>query len=126
MLDSPYLILINFITGLVALYLVLGIPFHIVRRINRIRKGEIVSPIMLIGTKILRYWMLSAAILMPLGAVLTYFSLSSLGLSKSEMSSSIFIFSILGNILTSLAFGFAYTVYSSPKWSFSADPKNIY
>lgn len=112
--------MLNIITALVFLYCLFAIPIGILTRLNRMRKGEVVSPMTLIISKILKHWLISALILIPVSIVVTYIDFSSAGASQDTIIGNIIMYSIIGNILTSLFFGIAYTIGSKKKWSYSS------
>lgn len=112
--------ILNIITALVFLYCLFAIPIGVLTRLNRMRKGEVVSPMTLIISKVLKYWFISALILIPVSIVVTYMNFTSAGASEDAMISNIMLYSIIGNIFTSLFFGIAYTIGSKKKWSYSS------
>lgn len=88
------------------------------------RKGEVVSPMMLIISKVLKSWLISALILIPVSIVVTYREFTSAGASEYVIISNIMMYSVIGNILTSLLYGIAYTIGSKKKWSYSFKAQN--
>nr|QJS05523.1 lipoprotein signal peptidase [Psychrobacter sp.] len=123
--DHPIILILNLLALVALLYFVLAIPLQALRRFKRKKKGQVVSPISLITKKILKYWMITAAILIPTSVFITYTYLTSLGVSNGDIATAIVLQSILGNIFTSLFIGYFFMVLWKDRWSYSADPENI-
>lgn len=115
----------NLLALVALLYFILAIPLQALRRFKRKKKGQVVSPISLITKKILKYWAITAAILIPTSVFITYTYLTSLGVSNGDIATAIVLQSILGNIFTSLFIGYFFMVLWKDRWSYSADPENI-
>lgn len=123
--DHPIIIILNLLALVALLYFILAIPLQSLRRLKRKKKGLVVSPIRLITKKILKYWVITAAILIPTSVFITYTYLTSLGVSNGDIATAIVFQSILGNIFTSLFIGYFFMVLWKDRWSYSADPENI-
>lgn len=123
--DHPVILILNLLALVALLYFILAIPLQSLRRFKRKKKGLVVSPFSLIFKKILKYWLITAAILIPTSVFITYTYLTSLGLPNSEIATVIVLQSIMGNILTSLFIGYFFMVLWKDRWSYSADPANI-
>nr|WP_181718436.1 hypothetical protein [Psychrobacter sp.] len=116
---------LNLLSLVALLFTIIGGPFQIYKRFKRKNKGQVVSPITLIIKKILKYWIITAVILIPLSAFIAYVQLISIGASQSEIAETILLQSIIGNVLTSLVMGYFFMLLFKDSWSYSADPANI-
>lgn len=123
--DHPIILILNLLALVALLYFILAIPLQALRRFKRKKKGQVVSPISLITKKILKYWAITAAILIPTSVFITYTYLTSLGVPNGDIATAIVLQSVLGNILTSLFVGYFFMVLWKDRWSYSADPANI-
>ena len=80
------------------------------------RQGKAVSPMLLIIRKILKYWFFTALVLMPFSLAITYLALS---LGGREIFVLLAVQS-LGNIGTTLLFGYVFMKANKASWSYSA------
>lgn len=112
MQDSLLVSLLNLISGIILIYCIVAVPISIFIRIKRSLSGEYVSPIGSVIKRVLKNWLISALILIPTSSVITYITLSNNGVNSSDIATFIVMYSMIGNILTSLMFGIAYTIYS--------------
>lgn len=111
--------IINIAVFFAVIYSVISIPAQIVRRIRRKRQGVPVSPMTLIIKKLLKYWLLTAVVLMPVSALATFLALESSGASAREIYIAIITKSLLGNIITSLLIGYVLMKSNKNNWSHS-------
>ncbi len=100
--------LLNLASGLVFLYCLFSIPAQIIRRFRLKKQGKTVSPILLIARKLLKYWFLTALILIPFSLVISYMALSEGGLSGSDIFVALVTQVLFGNIGTALLFGYVF------------------
>lgn len=125
MIEPLSLTIIGTITMIAVLFAIALMFTHVIRRIIRKFKGLVVSPMSLIIKKVFKYWLITAAILMPISAVLTYSRLNAIGASEGDIVTAIMLGSIMGNILTSLFVGYLWMVFNKSNWSYSQDTRNI-
>lgn len=112
--------LMNLVSGLVFVYCLFSIPAQIIRRFRLKRQGKAVSPMFLIVRKLLKYWFFTALILIPFSLVISYLALSERGLSGSEIYVALVLQSVIGNIGTTLLFGYVFMKENKGSWSYSA------
>lgn len=125
MYDHPIILILNLFILVTLLYFILATPLQAFRRFKRKSKGQVVSPFSLIVKKILKYWVVTAAIIIPVSVSITYFYLSSLSVPEGEIWTTIILQSVFGNVFTSLFVGYFFMVLWKDKWSYSANPENI-
>lgn len=112
--------LMNFASGLIFFYCLFSIPAEIVRRFRLKRQGKVVSPMLLIVRKVLKYWFFTAIVLISFSLVISYLALSELGLPGSEIFVVLMTKVFIGNIGTSLLFGYVLMKANKDSWSYSA------
>ncbi|MCD6252313.1 MAG: hypothetical protein J7J29_08335 [Psychrobacter sp.] len=125
MYDHPIILILNLFILVTLIYFILATPLQAFRRFKRKSKGQVVSPFSLIAKKILKYWVVTAAIIIPVSVSITFFYLSSLGVPEGEIWTTIILQSVFGNVFTSLFVGYFFMVLWKDKWSYSANPENI-
>lgn len=111
--------LMNFASGLVFFYCLFSIPTQIIRRFRLKRQGKAVSPMLLILKKLFKYWFFTALILIPLSLVISYLALSASGISSGEIYVVLVTQVLIGNIGTTLLFGYVFMKANKASWSFS-------
>jgi hypothetical protein len=80
---------------------------------------------LLIVRKLLKYWFFTALFLMPFSLVISYLALSEGSLSESEKYVALFTQVLVGNIGTTLLFGYVFMKANKASWSYSTlDRKN--
>ncbi len=109
--------LLNGITALIMIYCIISIPVQIIRRIVRKRKDLPVSPLTLIFKKLLKYWVTSAACLIPISSVLILISGNELGLSGQQLFPLIVTQAIIGNVGTSLLVAYVFLRIRKTAWT---------
>lgn len=119
-MENSALGIINIAVFFAVIYSVFSVPAQIVRRIKRKRQGVPVSPMALIIKKLLKYWVLTAAVLIPVSALATFLALESSGASAQEIYIAIITKSLLGNFITSLLVGYVLMKSNKNNWSHSA------
>lgn len=112
--------LMNLASGLVFFYCLFSIPAQIIRRFRLKRQGKAVSPMLLILRKLLKYWFVTALILIPFSLIISYLALSEGGLSGSEIYVALVTQVFIGNIGTTLLFGYVFMKANKDSWSYSA------
>lgn len=75
---------------------------------------------LLILRKLLKYWFFTALILIPFSLIISYLALSEGGLSGSEIYVALVTQVFIGNIGTTLLFGYAFMKANKASWSYSA------
>lgn len=115
--------LLNAIAAMVFLYTVVSVPTQLVRRFRRRFKRELVSPIGLVIKEWSKGWLLMAIILIPLSSALTFFSSRNAGLDDAQIFTLIATQSVIGNIGTSLCFGYVWMMLNKGNWSLSGREK---
>ena len=108
--------LMNLVSVLVFFYCLFSIPAQIIRRFRLKKQGKAVSPMLLIIRKILKYWFFTALVLMPFSLAISYLALS---LGGREIFVLLAVQS-LGNIGTTLLFGYVFMKANKASWSYSA------
>lgn len=83
------------------------------------RQGKAVSPMLLIIRKLLKYWFFTALILIPFSLIISYLALSEGGLSGSEIYAALVTQVFIGNIGTTLLFGYVFMKANKGSWSYS-------
>ncbi|MCU8092500.1 hypothetical protein L5M18_13125 [Shewanella sp. SM20] len=116
--------LINLASGLVFFYCLFSIPAQFIRRFRLKRQGKTVSPILLIIRKLLKYWLFTALILIPFSLVISYLALSGGNLSDKEIFVLLVTQVFIGNIGTTLLFGYVFMKANKASWSHSVLEQN--
>ncbi|MCB0482875.1 MAG: hypothetical protein KDC83_15705 [Flavobacteriales bacterium] len=117
--------LMNLASGLVFIYCLYSVPSQIIRRLRLKRQGKAVSPMLLIIRKLFKYWFFTALILIPFSLVISYLALNEGGLSGSEIFVPLFTKVFVGNIGTTLLFGYVFMKAKKDSWSYSAIEEKI-
>lgn len=108
--------ILNVIALVIAIYCLFSIPSEIIRRFRLKRKGEPVSPMLLILKQLLKNWVLCALVIIPISSLISYFSLSNAGASGREIYVELITKVFVGNILTTLFFAYALSKATKEKW----------
>lgn len=112
--------LMNAASGLVFLYCLFSIPAQIIRRFRLKRQRKAISPMLLIIKKLLKYWFFTALILIPFSLVISYLALSEAGVSGANIFVALVTQVFIGNIGTTLLFGYVFMKANKESWSYSA------
>ena len=88
-----------------------------IRRFRLKRRGEPVSPILLIIKQLLKNWVLCSLVIILISSLISYFSLSNAGASGREIYVELITKVFSGNILTTLFFAYALSKATKEKWS---------
>ena len=75
---------------------------------------------LLIFKKLFKYWFFAALIIIPFSLVISYLALSEGGLSGSEIYVLLVTQVFIGNIGTTLIFGYVFMKANKASWSYSA------
>lgn len=75
---------------------------------------------LLIIRKLLKYWFFTALIVIPFSLVISYLALSEGGLSGAEIYVALVTQVFIGNIGTTLLFGYVFMKAKKEGWSYSA------
>jgi hypothetical protein len=110
----------NLVSGLVFFYCLFSVPAQIIRRFRLKRQGKVVSPMLLIIKKLLKYWFFTALIFIPFSLVISYLALSEGDLDGGEIFATLVIQVFFGNIGTTLLFGYVLMKANKNRWSYSA------
>lgn len=109
--------LLNVVAALVFIYCIFSIPAQIIRRFRRKKQGLSVSPMLLVVRKLLKYWLVTAVIIIPVSCGIIFLS----GLSGGHMYAEMVTRGVAGNILTSLLFGYVFMKANKENWSESGE-----
>lgn len=115
--------ILNLAALLVFFYCLFSIPAQIIRRFRLKRKGKTVSPMLLILKQLFKYWFFAALIIIPLSLIISYITLRDGGLSGSEIYLTLVTKIFIGNIGTTLFFGYVWMKANKASWSYSAQEK---
>jgi polyferredoxin len=110
----------NAATGLVCVCSVLSILFQIRRRQRRKQAGETISPMRLIIRMLLKYWLYTALIVIPLASAVSWLALTTAGVTGAEIAVALFTQTMIGNIGTTLLLGYLFMRADKDVWSDSA------
>ena len=111
---------LNLVAVIATIYCIVTIPGQFIRRYRRKKAGETVSPMRLIIRKLLKYWLYTALVLIPLASLFSFMALSQAGASGAEIAVALITQTIIGNIGTSLIFGYVGMRADKDGWSHSA------
>lgn len=75
---------------------------------------------LLIIKKLLKYWFFTALILIPFSLVISYLALSEAGVSGANIFAALVTQVFIGNIGTTLLFGYVFMKANKESWSYSA------
>jgi hypothetical protein len=109
----------NLASGLVFFYCLFSIPAQIIRRFRLKRQRKSVSPMLLIIRKLLKYWFFTALLFIPSSLIISYLALSEGGLSGAEIFAVLVTQVFIGNIGTTLLFGYVFMKANKESWSYS-------
>ncbi len=108
--------LLSGINGIVILYFIIAVPYRLFVRLRKSMRGEYVVPTTQVAIKMFKSWLVAAPILMIVSSIATYTTLSNVaGIDHDTMIKYILVYSVLGNVLTSLMYGIVYTLYTTRK-----------
>ena len=110
--------LMNGVTGLVFLYCLFSIPIQLIRRFRRKWQGKVISPLSLIFIKLMKCWIISAVIIIPLSMTINFISLKGVGLSGDKIAMVLYT-SFIGNLGTSFLFGYIFMKANKNSLSYS-------
>ena len=109
--------ILNVAVSLVSIYCLFSVLAQFIRRFRRKRKGLTVSPVLLIFRKFLKYWFLTALIIIPISCILIFMSGHAAGLDGETIYTLIVTQGVAGNILTSSLFGYVFMKANKKNWS---------
>lgn len=78
---------------------------------------------LLILKQLFKYWFFAALIIIPLSLIISYITLRDGGLSGSEIYLTLVTKIFIGNIGTTLFFGYVWMKANKASWSYSAQEK---
>ena len=110
----------NVVTGLACVCCALSILFQIRRRQRRKQAGETISPMRLIIRMLLKYWLYTALIVVPLASGVSWLALTTAGMTGPEIAAALFTQTMIGNIGTTLLLGYLFMRADKDAWSDSA------
>jgi len=110
---------LNLVSSLVFFYCLFSIPAQITRRFRLKKQGKAVSPMLLIIRKLLKYWFFTALIFIPFSLIISYLALSEEGLSGADIYVALITKVFIGNIGTTLFFGYVLMKAKKESWSYS-------
>ncbi|WP_096276517.1 ankyrin repeat domain-containing protein [Marinobacter sp. LV10R510-11A] len=109
--------IINVALVLVLIYCFFSVPAQFIRRFRRKRQGLAVSPAFLVLRNILKYWLLTALIIIPASCGLIFMLGQSAGLDGETIYAVMVTQGVAGNILTSLLLGYVFMKANKENWS---------
>lgn len=108
---------LNAAASLALIYCLFSVPTQFIRRFRRKKHGFAVSPVSLIFRKLLKYWFLTALIVIPVSCGLIYMSGQAAGLDGGKIFALMVTQGAAGNILTSMLFGYVFMKANKKNWS---------
>lgn len=112
--------LLNGLSASAFIVFVVSIPIQIIRRIIRSKANLPVTPLKAIFLRFLKYWLLTALVMIPVSSYVYYSIMQEIGASQQQIAQGILTQTVFGNLITSIFVAYLLLVVFSNKWSLSA------